>query len=104
MCRPYHTPDGYLTFCGTPCYGRTDDTPRRYEMISESVIYSVPGVSCEHCRAAITKGVTALSGVQSVEVDLTRKVVYVRGQDVDGAQVRAAIDEAVYDVADETEA
>jgi copper chaperone len=80
------------------------DTPRRYEMISGSLIYSVPGVSCEHCRAAITKEVTAVSGVQSVEVDLTRKLVSVRGQDVDGAQVRAAIDEAGYDVADETAA
>jgi copper chaperone len=83
---------------------RYGDTPRRYEMISDSLIYSVPGVSCEHCRAAITNEVTAVSGVQSVEVDLMRKLVSVRGQDVDGAQVRAAIDEAGYDVADETAA
>jgi copper chaperone len=64
------------------------------------MIFSVPGVSCEHCRAAITKEVSAVPGVESVEVDLTQKLVSVRGHDVDGAEVRAAIDEAGYDVAD----
>lgn len=69
-------------------------------MISDNLIYNVPGVSCEHCRVAITKEVTAVSGVESVEVDLTRKLVSVVGRDVEDAQVRAAIDEAGYDVAE----
>jgi copper chaperone CopZ len=64
------------------------------------MIFSVPGVSCEHCCAAITKEVSAVPGVESVEVDLMQKLVSVRGHDVDGAEVRAAIDEAGYDVAD----
>jgi copper chaperone len=68
---------------------------------SDDLIYSVPGVSCEHCRIAITREVAAVAGVESVEVDLTRKRVSVRGHDLDGAAVRAAIDEAGYDVAGE---
>ena len=48
-------------------------------MNSASRIYSVPGVSCEHCRAAITREVSAVAGVESVEVDLDRKVVVVGG-------------------------
>jgi copper chaperone CopZ len=60
--------------------------------------YSVPGVSCEHCRAAITNEVGTVTGVESVVVDLEQKVVTVRGSELDDAAVRAAIDEAGYDV------
>jgi copper chaperone len=67
---------------------------------SEKLIYSVPGVSCEHCRVAISAEVAAVSGVVSVEVDLEKKLVSVHGTGVDDAQVRAAIDEAGYDVAE----
>lgn len=68
-------------------------------MSSETLRYSVPGVSCEHCRTAITNEVAAVDGVESVEVDLDGKVVTVRGTAVDDAAVRWAIDEAGYDVA-----
>ena len=61
--------------------------------------YSVPGVSCEHCRTAITAEVTRVPGVESVEVDLEAKRVTVAGEGVDDGAVRAAIDEAGYDVA-----
>jgi copper ion binding protein len=61
--------------------------------------YHVPGVSCEHCVAAITDEVGRVAGVVSVEVGLEAKRVTVRGAPVDDAAVRAAIDEAGYDVA-----
>jgi copper ion binding protein len=60
--------------------------------------FSVPGISCEHCRTAITAEVGRVAGVSSVEVDLERKQVVVGGADVDDAAVRAAIDDAGYDV------
>jgi copper chaperone len=62
-----------------------------------STTYSVPGVSCEHCRTAITSEVAGVPGVASVEVDLDAKVVHVAGEAVDDAAVIAAIDEAGYD-------
>jgi len=61
--------------------------------------YSVPGVSCEHCRTAITAEVSRVDGVERVEVDLDAKRVTVTGDRVDDGAVRAAIDEAGYDVA-----
>jgi copper chaperone len=61
--------------------------------------YSVPGVSCEHCKTAITNEVSAVDGVQAVEVDLDAKQVAVRGDDLNDQAVRAAIDEAGYDIA-----
>ena len=67
--------------------------------MSENLILSVPGVSCEHCRTAITKEVGMLAGVESVHVDLEQKVVTVRGNALDDSALRAAIDQAGYDVA-----
>jgi copper chaperone len=61
--------------------------------------YSVPGVSCEHCVAAVTEEVGQVTGVESVVVDLERKRVRVKGDSVDDGAVRAAIDEAGYDIA-----
>ena len=69
-------------------------------MIFDSLRFSVPGVTCEHCRVAISKEVAAVSGVDSVDVDLEQKVVSVHGTGLDDAAVRAAIDEAGYDIAD----
>jgi copper chaperone CopZ len=64
----------------------------------ESVVYDVPGVHCPHCEAAIAREVGVLPGVDSVEVDLERKQVTVIGTELDDATLRAAIDEAGYDV------
>jgi copper chaperone CopZ len=65
----------------------------------QTLTYSVPGISCGHCRTAITGEVTNVDGVSSVGVDLERKVVTVTGAGVNDAAVRDAIDEAGYDVA-----
>ena len=67
--------------------------------MSESVTYSVPGVHCHHCRAAIVDEVSAVEGVEDVHVDLDAKIVTVQGAELDDAAVRAAIDEAGYAVA-----
>ncbi len=67
--------------------------------MSKNLILSVPGVTCEHCRTAISKEVGMVTGVESVDVDLEQKVVTVHGVGLDDSAVRAAIDEAGYDVA-----
>jgi copper chaperone len=61
--------------------------------------YSVPGVSCDHCRAAIADEVGSLEGVREVVVDLDAKRVVVRGERLDDAALRAAIGEAGYEAA-----
>jgi copper chaperone CopZ len=59
--------------------------------------YRVEGMSCEHCRIAVTSEVGRVPGVDSVDVDLDSKLVRVVGAGVDPAAVVAAIDEAGYD-------
>ena len=66
---------------------------------TRQLTYSVPGMSCEHCRAAIASEVEHVPGVAAVAVNLEARRVVVTGVDLDGAAVRAAIDDAGYDVA-----
>jgi copper chaperone CopZ len=66
---------------------------------TNQLVYTVPGMSCGHCRTAITAEVDRVSGVTSVDVDLDAKRVSVSGERLDDAAIRAAIDEAGYDVA-----
>jgi copper chaperone CopZ len=61
--------------------------------------YTVPEMSCGHCRVAIIAEVEQIAGVASVDVDPESKRVSVAGDDVDDTAVRAATDEAGYDVA-----
>jgi copper chaperone CopZ len=65
----------------------------------QTISYSTPGISCGHCRTAITGEVAQVAGVLAVDVDLDSKVVTVTGAGVDDAAVRDAIDEAGYDIA-----
>ena len=78
-----------------------EGTPWGYHgrMTSNQLDYTVPGMSCEHCRTAITTEVTKVAGVDAVDVDLDAKRVSVRGAEIDDAAVRDAIDEAGYDIA-----
>ena len=62
-----------------------------------TLIYRVDGMSCEHCRTAVTGEVSQVAGVRSVDVDLETKLVRVEGAGMDAADVVAAIDEAGYD-------
>jgi copper chaperone CopZ len=87
-----NTPPGYLI----PSMGISR---KEYRVMSETVTYRVPGMSCEHCRAAVTSELSSVAGVESVSVDLDEKVVTVRGSSLDDAALRASIDEAGYEVA-----
>jgi copper chaperone CopZ len=64
--------------------------------MNETVTYSVPGMSSGHCRAAITDEVTAVAGVDSVDVDLATKLVRISGENLDDSALAAAIDAAGY--------
>jgi copper chaperone len=65
--------------------------------MNETVTYSVPGMSCGHCRAAITAEVTEVAGVDAVDVDLDTKIVRISGEHLDDSALVAAIDEAGYE-------
>jgi copper chaperone len=63
----------------------------------ETKTYAVPGMHCDHCKAAVTRELQDLSGVQTVEVDLETKLVTVGGDRLDDVAIVAAIDVAGYE-------
>ncbi len=65
----------------------------------EHLTYSVPELGCDHCRTAVTAEVEKVAGVFAVDVDLSTKQVSVTGTALQDANIRAAIDDAGYDVA-----
>lgn len=65
--------------------------------MSETLTYTVPGMTCDHCKHAVTTELQAVAGVEAVDVDLETKLVNVTGQALDDAALRAAIDEAGYE-------
>jgi copper chaperone CopZ len=67
--------------------------------MSETRTYSVPGMSCAHCEAAVGDELRAVPGVAAVQVDLETKRVLVRGEALDDVRLREAIVEAGYEAA-----
>jgi copper chaperone CopZ len=62
--------------------------------------YTVNGMTCEHCVGAVTSELTSLPGVTGVDVHLASGRVQVTSNaPLDDAAVRAAVEEAGYEVA-----
>jgi copper ion binding protein len=61
--------------------------------------FEVAGMSCQHCVDAVEREVGRLDGVAEVEVDLAAgSVTIVSDAMLDEEAVRAAVDEAGYDI------
>ena len=63
----------------------------------EVKVYSVPGMHCAHCKAAVTEELEHVPEVESVSVDLDAKLVTVRGSGLDDVSLLDAIGEAGYE-------
>lgn len=63
-----------------------------------ALTFSVPGMTCGHCEAAVKGEVGKVAGVADVAVDLGTKLVTVQGEGLDEAAIVAAIDEAGFEV------
>ncbi|SCE78900.1 heavy-metal-associated domain-containing protein [Micromonospora mirobrigensis] len=61
--------------------------------------YQVQGMTCGHCVNSVSTEVRAIPGVDDVQVDLASgRVTVTSDQPVDPEAVRAAVDEAGYDL------
>ncbi|WP_306215616.1 heavy-metal-associated domain-containing protein [Actinoplanes sp. RD1] len=63
--------------------------------------YTVTGMTCGHCVQAVTSELSGLPGVADVQVDLGSGAVTVTSAEpLPAEEVRAAVDEAGYELAD----
>ena len=63
---------------------------------SATTIYSVPEISCGHCKATIESAVQGLGDVKTVTVDVDAKTVTVDGGDHEA--IVTAIEDVGFDV------
>jgi copper chaperone len=63
------------------------------------ITYTVSGMTCGHCKAAVEAEIGRVAGVESVNADVDSKLVIVRGDGLADEALRAAIDEAGYEAA-----
>lgn len=69
---------------------------KRQEAVNGTAVYTVEGMHCNHCKAAVEKAVGGLKGVTAAEVNLGAKTVTVTGT-VDAAAVRKAVEQAGFE-------
>lgn len=64
-----------------------------------STTYQVQGMTCGHCVSAVSSEISQIAGVSDVAVDLSSgQVTVTADQPVEDAAVRAAVEEAGYEV------
>lgn len=67
-------------------------------MSEATVHYRVAGMTCAHCEAAVRAEVAAVAGVSAVTVDRSNGSLTVSGSGISDLAVRAAVDEAGYEI------
>jgi copper chaperone CopZ len=66
---------------------------------SYAAAFTVTGMTCAHCVSSVTEEVSAIGGVESVDVDLASGGLRIAsGTPVDEEAVRAAVTEAGYEL------
>ncbi|MEU9336782.1 heavy-metal-associated domain-containing protein [Streptomyces sp. NPDC048290] len=67
---------------------------------SVTTVYQVNGMTCGHCEGAVSEEISQLAGVSSVRaVASSGEVTVVSAAPLDEEAVRAAVDEAGYELA-----
>jgi copper ion binding protein len=61
--------------------------------------FTVAGMSCEHCVAAVKEEVGQIAGVSDVSVELDSGALSIDGSEIDREAVRAAVEAAGYTLA-----
>ncbi|WP_433498831.1 heavy-metal-associated domain-containing protein [Sphaerimonospora sp. CA-214678] len=84
--------------CGTQDQDGTGTTPAVTPEDSER-IYDVTGMTCGHCVSSVSTEIGKVGGVSGVQVDLTSGAVTVSGSGFSDDEIRAAVEQAGYQLA-----
>lgn len=67
--------------------------------MSQTIEFSITGMTCDHCVHAVTSAAKDVPGVEDVKVSLDDQSAVVTGDAIDPARVIAAIEEEGYEAA-----
>ncbi|MFH9467165.1 heavy-metal-associated domain-containing protein [Streptomyces clavifer] len=87
--------------CCTPDGSCSTSTGETTTVVADATVttYRVSGMTCGHCKTAITKSVSELDAVLGVDVDVAAGLVTVTtGGEADDAAIAAAVDDAGYEL------
>lgn len=59
--------------------------------------YTIKGMSCSHCQAAVTKSISSVKGVKQVDVNLSTGIATVEGEH-NAEDIVTAVRNAGFDV------
>ncbi|MCX3061473.1 heavy-metal-associated domain-containing protein [Streptomyces beihaiensis] len=86
--------------CGGACHS---EAPAAATEGAVTAVYQVKGMTCGHCEGAVSEEISQIAGVSSVKaVAATGQVTVVSAAALDREAVRAAVDEAGYELVDQT--
>jgi len=68
----------------------------------ESMVLGVNGMTCGGCVSSVERALGRVSGVAKVRVSLEERKARVEGDGLDPARLRAAVEDAGFDVTDLT--
>ena len=66
--------------------------------VSDTRTYTISGMTCQHCVASVREEVSEIPAVRDVDVDLDSGRLTVSGEELSDADIRAAVEEAGYEV------
>ncbi len=66
---------------------------------STTRVYTVTGMTCEHCVRSVVEEVSEIPGVSAVDVELATGRAEVTGENLSDDAIRAAVAEAGYEAA-----
>ncbi|MFF3493457.1 heavy-metal-associated domain-containing protein [Streptomyces sp. NPDC002795] len=82
--------------CGGACHTDTDTAGTEGAF---TAVYEVKGMTCGHCEGAVSSEISELDGVTSAQASAaTGQVTVVSTAPLDEEAVRAAVDEAGYEL------
>ncbi len=84
---------------GSCCGSCGTGTTSGVQDVGVTTVYKVSGMTCGHCEGAVSKEISALDGVTAVSaVAKTGEVTVTSATPLDEQAVRAAVDEAGYEL------
>jgi uncharacterized protein len=64
--------------------------------ISDVLVVKVDGMTCNHCKANVEKGISTIKGVEKVEVDLLSNTATITGKDISIDDVKIVVESRGY--------